>query len=172
MEQVTFAYGDSSLPGLVLAGGSQQTASIGISVIMAQRALVTELLRLAGNDSPLAGLSPDEVEGRDGGLAKLEEPERYESYASILSRAQTRDEVTVEASAPPPLETMHWSMHSHGAMFCEVGVNAITGEPRVRRFLGAFDCGRILNAKTATSQFRGGIIMGLGLALDGGDAIR
>jgi xanthine dehydrogenase YagR molybdenum-binding subunit len=36
---------------------------------------------------------------------------------------------------------------------------------RVRRFLGSFDCGRILNPKTAMSQFRGGIIMGLGLAL-------
>jgi xanthine dehydrogenase YagR molybdenum-binding subunit len=46
-----------------------------------------------------------------------------------------------------------------------VQVNAVTGETRVRRFLGAFDCGRILNAKTAASQFRGGIIMGLGLAL-------
>ena len=50
-------------------------------------------------------------------------------------------------------------------MFCEVRVNAITGETRVSRFLGSFDCGRILNAKTAASQFRGGIIMGLGLAL-------
>jgi xanthine dehydrogenase YagR molybdenum-binding subunit len=46
-----------------------------------------------------------------------------------------------------------------------VRVSAITGETRVTRFLGSFDCGRILNAKTAASQFRGGIIMGLGLAL-------
>jgi xanthine dehydrogenase YagR molybdenum-binding subunit len=38
-------------------------------------------------------------------------------------------------------------------------------EPRVSRFLGSFDCGRILNPKTAASQFRGGIVMGLGLAL-------
>ena len=44
-------------------------------------------------------------------------------------------------------------------------MNALTGEVRIARFLGSFDCGRILNAKTATSQFRGGIIMGLGLAL-------
>jgi xanthine dehydrogenase YagR molybdenum-binding subunit len=50
-------------------------------------------------------------------------------------------------------------------MFCEVHVNAVTGEIRVSRFLGAFDCGRTLNAKTARSQFRGGSIMGLGLAL-------
>jgi xanthine dehydrogenase YagR molybdenum-binding subunit len=164
MAQVHFRYGDSTLPGVVLAGGSQQTAAIGASVIAAHRALVTELLQLAGNDSPLAGLKPDEVGGLNGGLAKLDEPERFESYASILARAQ-RDELVVEASPPPPLETMHWSMHSHGAMFCEVRVNAVTGEVRVSRFLGSFDCGRILNPKTAASQFRGGIIMGLGLAL-------
>ena len=164
LEAVAFNYGDSTLPGVVLAGGSQQTASIGASVIAAHRALVKELLKLAGNDSPLAGLDPDEVGSRDGGLCKLDESERHEEYASILGRAQ-RETITVEAAPPPPLETLHWSMHSHGAMFCEVRVNAITGEPRVSRFLGSFDCGRILNPKTASSQFRGGIIMGLGLAL-------
>jgi xanthine dehydrogenase YagR molybdenum-binding subunit len=50
-------------------------------------------------------------------------------------------------------------------MFCEVRVNAVTAETRVNRFLGSFDCGRVLNAKTGASQFRGGIVMGLGLAL-------
>ena len=164
LDQVEFVYGDSTLPGTVLAGGSQQTASIGAGVIVAHRALVTELLKLAGNDSPLAGLKPEEVGGLNGGLCKLEEPERCESYASILARAQ-REEVTAEGEAPPPLETQHWSMHSHGAMFCEARVNAVTGEVRVSRFLGSFDCGTILNAKTAASQFKGGIIMGLGLAL-------
>ena len=148
----------------MLAGGSQQTASIGAAVAVAQRKLFAELLKLAGNDSPLAGLGADEVGGMDGGLAKLDEPDRHESYASILGRAR-RDQLVVEADAPPPLETEHWSMHSHGAMFCEVRVNAITGEVRVSRFLGSFDCGRILNPKTARSQFRGGIIMGIGLAL-------
>src|SRR4029077_13361850 len=140
MEQVSFVYGDSSLPGTVIAGGSQQTASIGASVIAAHRVLVSELLKLAGNDSPLAGLNADEVGARDSGLCKLAEPERYESYASILNRAR-RDEVTVEAAAPPPQEWMQLSMHSYGAMFCEVRVNAITGEPRINRFLGSFDCG-------------------------------
>ncbi len=163
-EQVSFGYGDSKLPGAVLAGGSQQTASIGASVIAAQRALVGELLKLAGNDSPLAGLKADEVGGLNGGLSHLDDPDRYESYASILSRAGKED-ISVDAEAPMPLETQHWSMHSYGAMFCEVRVNAITGETRVSRFLGSFDCGRILNSKTASSQFRGGIIMGLGLAL-------
>ena len=164
LEQVEFRYGDTAFPGVVLAGGSQQTASIGAGIIAAHRTLVTELLKLAGNDSPLAGLKPDEVGGLNGGLCKLDEPERHESYASILERAK-REELRVEGEAPPPLELQHWSMHSHGAMFCEVRVNAITGEIRVNRFLGSFDCGRILNAKTAASQFKGGIIMGLGLAL-------
>lgn len=164
LENVTVNYGDSALPGVILAGGSQQTASIGAAVTAAQRVLVTELLKLAGNDSPLAGLGPDEVGGMAGGLCKLGEPERAESYASILARAG-RAEVSVVGEASTPLELQHWSMHSYSAIFCEVAVNAVTGEPRVRRMLGSFDCGRIINPKTAASQFRGGMIMGLGLAL-------
>lgn len=164
MECVTVKYGDSHFPGVVLAGGSQQTASIGASVSAAHRELVTELLKVAGKDSPLPGLDADEVIGLDGHLCQSDKPGRRESYVSLMARSG-RDEITVEANAPPPLEATHWSMHSHGAMFCEVRVNAVTGETRVSRFLGSFDCGRILNPKTAASQFRGGIIMGLGLAL-------
>ena len=164
LDQVTVAYGDSSFPGAFLAGGSSQTASIGAAVIAAHRALVTELLTLAGNDSLLAGLKLDDVGSRDGGLCKLDQPERWESYTSILARAH-RDELTVTADAPQPLEMQHWSMHSFAAQFAEVRVNAVTGETRVSRFLGSFDTGRIINPKTAASQFRGGIIMGLGLAL-------
>jgi xanthine dehydrogenase YagR molybdenum-binding subunit len=164
MDRIEVGYGDASIPGAIMAGGSQQTAAIGAAVIAAQNALVAELLKLAGNDSPLAGLSADEVGSEDGGLVKRDDPERRESYASILTRAQ-RDSVTVTEAASQPLELMHWSMHSHSAIFCEVHVNAVTGETRVSRILGSFDCGRILNPKTAKSQFRGGIIMGLGMAL-------
>jgi xanthine dehydrogenase YagR molybdenum-binding subunit len=162
--QVTVAYGDSSFPGAFVAGGSSQTASVGAAVIAAHRALVTELLNLAGNDSPLAGLTAEEVGCRDGGLCDLDKQDRFESYVSILDRAR-RDEVTVEGSASMPAEMAQWSMHSFGAQFAEVCVNAVTGETRISRFLGSFDCGRILNPKTAASQLRGGIIMGLGLAL-------
>jgi xanthine dehydrogenase YagR molybdenum-binding subunit len=164
LEHVTVAYGDSHLPGVILAGGSQQTASIGHSIIAAQRALVIELLKLAGKDSPLHGLKVDDVAARDGGLCKRDEPQRFASYATLLAGAD-RAEVSAEGEAPPPLETVHWSMHSFGAIFCEVRVNVVTGEPRVTRLLGAFDCGRIINPKTAMSQFRGGMIMGMGMAL-------
>jgi len=164
LDHVSVAYGDTLIPGAIMAGGSQQTAAIGAAVIAAHNALVADLLKLAGNDSPLAGLSAKDVGSEDGGLASLEDPTRRESYVSILARAQ-RDAVMVTEAGSPPLELMHWSMHSHSAIFCEVRVNAVTGETRVARVLGSFDCGRILNPKTARSQFRGGIIMGLGMAL-------
>jgi xanthine dehydrogenase YagR molybdenum-binding subunit len=164
MEQVTVAYGDSSYPGMYLAGGSSQSASVGAALVVAHRQLVTELLKLVGKDSPLAGLKAGDVGSRDGGLVALDDERRFESYASILGRAK-RDHLSVEGSAPEPKELKRWSMHSFGGIFCEVRVNAVTGELRVTRILGSYDCGRILNAKTARSQFRGGIVMGLGLAM-------
>ena len=164
MERIEVRYGDSIIPGAIMAGGSQQTAAIGAAVIAAHNALVADLLKLAGNDSPLAGLSVDEVGSEDGALVARDQPSRRETYGSILARAQ-RDEVIASKEASPPLELMHWSMHSHSAVFCEVRVNTVTAETRVSRILGSFDCGRILNPKTARSQFRGGIIMGLGMAL-------
>lgn len=164
LDRVSFEYGDTTLPRGVIAGGSTQTASIGGAVIAAAEVFVEELLKLAGNDSPLAGLSLAEVETRDGGIGHREDAARFESYESILRRA-ARDELVCEADAPPPAEMEAFSMHSYGAQFCEVRVSEITGEVRVSRFLGSFDAGRILNSKTATSQFKGGIIMGIGLAL-------
>ena len=164
LENVGFEYGDSKLPAGAMAGGSSQTAGTLAAVTAAAEALVGELLKLAGNDSPLAGLHAGDVVARGQGLASADDATRNESYASILGRAG-RDSVEVEAAASQPLEPMKYSMHSTGAQFAEVGVNAVTGEVRVRRFLGSFDCGRILNPKTAASQFKGGIIMGLGLAL-------
>ena len=64
-----------------------------------------------------------------------------------------------------PLEMLKFSMHSRSAIFCELRVSEVTGEIRLTRLVGSFDCGRILNPKTAASQFRGGIIMGIGMAL-------
>jgi xanthine dehydrogenase YagR molybdenum-binding subunit len=164
IERVTFEYGDTALPNSGIAGGSSQSASIVAAVTAASEELVKQLLGLVRKDSPLAGLEPADIDMRNGGLAHRDEPSRHESYVSILQHAGKAD-VVCEASAPAPLETQKYSMHSHAAQFCEVRVNEVTGETRVVRWLGSFDTGRILNPKTAASQFRGGIIMGLGLAL-------
>ncbi len=52
-----------------------------------------------------------------------------------------------------------------GAHFVEVGVDAVTGETRLRRMLAVCACGRILNPKTARSQVIGAMTMGAGAAL-------
>ena len=52
-----------------------------------------------------------------------------------------------------------------GAHFVEVGVDAFTGETRVRRMLAGCGSGRILNPKTARSQVIGAMTMGAGAAL-------
>ena len=44
-------------------------------------------------------------------------------------------------------------------------VDVATGEVRLRRMLGVFEAGRILNAKTARSQLVGGMIWGVSSAL-------
>ena len=58
-----------------------------------------------------------------------------------------------------------YAFHSFGAQFCEVRYDEDLARVRVTRFTGVYDCGRILNPKTARSQMIGGIIMGLGSAL-------
>ncbi|MFJ9848510.1 xanthine dehydrogenase family protein molybdopterin-binding subunit [Streptomyces sp. NPDC101150] len=55
--------------------------------------------------------------------------------------------------------------HTYGAQFAEVAVDVATGEVRVRRMLGIFATGRIINPLTARSQFIGGMIWGLSMAL-------
>ncbi|MEJ8278121.1 xanthine dehydrogenase family protein molybdopterin-binding subunit [Pseudonocardia spirodelae] len=58
-----------------------------------------------------------------------------------------------------------YAMGAHGAHFVEVAVHADTGEIRVPRMLGVFAAGRILNPLTARSQFLGGMVWGLSMAL-------
>jgi xanthine dehydrogenase YagR molybdenum-binding subunit len=164
LEKVLVEIGDSDYPFGNFAGGSAQTASLGAAITAASAKLIADLLRLAGKDTPLAGLSASKVEAVDGGLRKIGDPSRHESYVSILRRAD-RATISATGKSGPPLEMLKFSMRSTSAVFCEVRVSDVTGEVRVSRVLGSFDCGRILNSRTAASQFRGGIIMGLGLAL-------
>ncbi|KJK34787.1 oxidoreductase [Streptomyces variegatus] len=55
--------------------------------------------------------------------------------------------------------------HSFGAQFAEVAVDPATGEIRVRRMLGIFAAGRIVNPLTARNQFVGGMTWGISMAL-------
>jgi xanthine dehydrogenase YagR molybdenum-binding subunit len=139
---VSFEYGDSSFPQSAIAGGSTQTVSIGAAIIAACEKLQKELQHLADTKDDILG-------------------ERI--VATLRNAKRPYLEVTGDAAAP--LEVMKYSMQSTGAQFCEVRVHASTGEIRISRWVGSFDCGRIVNPRTAGSQFRGGIIMGIGMAL-------
>lgn len=71
-----------------------------------------------------------------------------------------------ETAQEPP-----YARHAFGAHFAEVAVDSLTGEVRVRRMLGVFAAGHILNSRTARSQFIGGMVMGLGMALTEGSTM-
>jgi xanthine dehydrogenase YagR molybdenum-binding subunit len=167
LEAVTFQYGDSKLPDTpLMAGGSTQTASIFAAVQAAAEQIHRELLKLVQKnpDSTLARAKYEELEARHGGLYRSGDPASGETYVQILRRAN-RDSIEVETQSGPPMETMKYSMASYGAQFCEARVHEDTGEVRVARWLCSMDCGKVVNPKTATSQLRGGIVMGIGMAL-------
>ena len=66
----------------------------------------------------------------------------------------SRDKLSIVGESDTPLEIMKYSMPSTSANFCELRVSEVTGEIRVDRLVGTFDCGRILDARPATSRFR------------------
>jgi xanthine dehydrogenase YagR molybdenum-binding subunit len=89
---------------------------------------------------------------------------RVEDIDSCRSLASA-DVVEARATLAPGDERKRYSMHSFGAVFVEVHVDAELGAIRVTRVVGAYDVGRVLNAKTARSQMVGGIVYGIGMAL-------
>ncbi|WP_243789315.1 xanthine dehydrogenase family protein molybdopterin-binding subunit [Saccharopolyspora gloriosae] len=70
-----------------------------------------------------------------------------------------------DGAMPDNPDAQRYSMHSFGAHFAEVRVNADTGEVRVPRMLGVFSVGRVVNPLLARSQLIGGMTMGLSMAL-------
>ncbi|MFC7647465.1 xanthine dehydrogenase family protein molybdopterin-binding subunit [Streptosporangium lutulentum] len=179
-DAVRVEYGDSTLPTGPGAGGSGQTASVAASLLTACEKLKRSVLALArrSSESPLRGRRLNGLEARDGGLwAGGTGP--GETYVAILARAgvpsvdarvgsETRvGEVAgqVRFMSKLLLDRRRWVKAACGAQFCEVRVDPDTGEVRVSRWLGAFDVGTVINAKTVGSQLRGGIVMGIGMAL-------
>jgi xanthine dehydrogenase YagR molybdenum-binding subunit len=70
-----------------------------------------------------------------------------------------------EGSVTPAGLDSAYAHAGFGAHFAEVGVDRDTGEVRVRRMLGMFAVGRVVNPRTARSQLVGGMTFGLSMAL-------
>ena len=135
IERVKFRLGDSRLPKTPPHGGSMTMASVGSAVQAACRKAREEAIARGGTND--------------------------------LAEAMRRIGQAVEASADstPSDASQRFSMHAFGAVFTEVAVDPDLGETRVRRIVGAYGAGRIVNPKTSRSQCIGGMIGGIGMAL-------
>jgi xanthine dehydrogenase YagR molybdenum-binding subunit len=166
VERVRFELGDTNFPKAPVSGGSGTVASVGSAVVGATKAARAKVLDTARADkrSPLYNIPDTEIDFEDGQIFVKSDKAKSESYADILKRQNLN---LVEASFDIQFDEQNkkYSMHSFGAQFAEVRVDQDLGEVRVKRFVGAFGTGRVLNLKTARSQMIGGITMGLGMAL-------
>jgi xanthine dehydrogenase YagR molybdenum-binding subunit len=165
MDTVQFRLGDSLMPPTPPHGGSMTMASVGSAVQDGCDKVRRQAIALAVNDprSPLHGVNPDDVIVRKGRISVKNDPTRGETYRQLLARAG-RDHLEVIGSWAPP-EHDRFSMYGYGAVFAEVAVDARLGLVRLRRMLGVYDAGRIVNPKLADSQALGGMVGGIGAAL-------
>ncbi len=164
--QVVFRLGDTRFPETPVSGGSQTAASTGSAVLAAAQALREKLVQMAVIDpqSPLNGAGAGDVVIDDGWLTLKSDSGKREQLSALLKR-QGKDSVEAHGQAEQGAEKDEYSMYAFGAQFAEVHVDADLGQTRVTRMVGAFAAGKILNEKTARSQFMGGMVWGLGMAM-------
>jgi xanthine dehydrogenase YagR molybdenum-binding subunit len=163
LEAVSASAGDSDLPNTSSAVGSAGATMVSAAVHAAGMALRDQLVAMAVADdkSPLHGADPDAVQVEDGRMTLNDEAD---TYADLLGRNRMTYAEAPGVWQPPPLDTPH-GLLTFGAQFAEVAVDPELGLVRVRRMLGAFAPGRVLNPKLARSQLIGGMLWGLGQAL-------
>ncbi|MBY0301820.1 MULTISPECIES: xanthine dehydrogenase family protein molybdopterin-binding subunit [Sphingomonas] len=149
--QVDVRLGDSDLPRSAGSGGSFGAGSAASAAVLACEDIVAELARRMN-------ASPDELTLADG---RASAGGRDASLVELL-RGEAIDAI---GKSSPGAQAKKTSQASHGAHFAEVAVNAVTGEVRVRRMLGVFDVGRVLNRATAANQLVGGMVWGVSYAL-------
>jgi xanthine dehydrogenase YagR molybdenum-binding subunit len=143
--------GDTDLPTGAGSGGSFGAASAGSSVALACEDIVAELAKRMET-------SPGNMTLKDGHAIA---GNRRVALDALVGAAP----LVATGKISQGTNARTFSQAAHGAQFAEVAVNAVTGAVRVRRMLGVFEAGRILNAKTARSQAIGGMIWGIGYAL-------
>ena len=155
VDQVEVELGDSRLPPGTIAGGSVSTAS---NVSVVQIACERIMQRL--------GTTPGEIDVEAAfnafGQAAIEEYAEWTPRGSEKNarRGLYSGQVGIVGGAEE-----EYTAFAFGAEYAEVRINRWTREIRVPRLYGAFAAGRIMNEKTATSQYLGGMVWGLGHAL-------
>lgn len=157
VSSVTFRLGDTRYPETPVSGGSQTAATCGTAVFEAGTALREKLLALAGVDAAQFTIRDGHIVNNAGGKVG----EAVRNLVGRSGQAYVEAKVTTEANA----DAKKFSSYSFGAQFAEVHVDADLGQIFIARMTGVFGAGKILNAKTARSQFIGGMVWGISLAL-------
>ncbi|AHM62717.1 aerobic-type carbon monoxide dehydrogenase, large subunit CoxL/CutL-like protein [Flammeovirgaceae bacterium 311] len=167
LDQVEFKLGDSSLPKAPLEGGSWTASSVGSAVKKVCDKLGVKLLELAQeiDGSPFKKAKPEEVSFADGQMYLKSDTSKTIALTDILHRNQT-DSLQAEADSEPSEEQEKYSRYAHSAVFVEVKVDEDLGTVKVTRVVSAIAGGRILNPKTARSQILGGVVWGIGMAME------
>ncbi|WP_367617245.1 molybdopterin cofactor-binding domain-containing protein [Plastoroseomonas hellenica] len=163
LDAIRVMLGDSRLPRTAGSGGSWGATSSATAVHNACLALRQRIATAAASHaaSPLRGSNAIEAHFADGALRL---GARSESLERLLARIAPEG-LAAEGSAVRGETYRTYSQHAFGAHFAEVAVDIDSGEARLRRMLGVFAAGRILNPKTARSQLIGGMVWGVGAAL-------
>ncbi len=149
-EAITVKLGDSAAPPSAGSGGSWGACGSGSAVYLACEKIREDIAKKLDAE-------PADVTFKDGMVIAANRSVRL---ADIVG-----DGIEATGEIKPGKQKDETTQASFGAHFAEVGVNAVTGEVRVRRMLGVFAAGRILNEKTARSQCLGGMTFGIGAAL-------
>ncbi|TCP51922.1 xanthine dehydrogenase molybdenum binding subunit apoprotein [Tamaricihabitans halophyticus] len=164
-DRVSIKAGDTDLPQGAPTFGSMTSGSTGSAVHLGARRVRVAAIRLAIRDtqSPLHGAEEDAVDVRDGRLLLRADPSRGETYVDLLDRHGIG--ALRRVGEYQPEEESAVERATFGAHFVEVRIDRQLSRVRVARHVGVFDCGRVLNEKTATNQARGGMIFAMGGAL-------
>jgi xanthine dehydrogenase YagR molybdenum-binding subunit len=167
LSHVRFHLGDSSLPKAPVEGGSFTASTVGPAVQAACENVREQLFGLAMRmpGSPLAGATPHEVVFENGHITLRRDPERTVSFADAMKNGMV-NEVEGNASTGPTQQQTKYGTYAHSAVFVEVHVDEELGTIQVARAVSALAAGRILNTKTARSQVLGGLVWGIGMALE------
>jgi xanthine dehydrogenase YagR molybdenum-binding subunit len=166
MDRIDAKLGDTDYPKAPVSGGSMSSASVTPAVQAACQQVILKLLTLATSDeqSPFHNAQPDELEFTNGKIVAKKNHARAESYLELIAR-NGHQPIAATAAAQPDNNAEQYSAHSFGAVFAEVAVDEAVGMPRMRRVVGIYDIGTLLNERTGHSQLIGGIVWGVSLAL-------
>ena len=165
-EKVKFELGDSKFPRAPSQGGSTTTATVGTAVYGAAQNITQKLMDLANKDaaSPFKTVKLEDVQLVDGRLQIKNNPSQFLNVSELMRR-NNMSELTETYESKPSPERQKYALAAHGAQFVEVKIDPDLGAVRVTRVIEATACGRIMNPKTSHSQEIGGIVWGIGMAL-------